>query len=441
MKNYTIKLGKLANMPRDPDNARKHSAAQLDQIEASMLEFGFTTPLLFDVVVRAGNGRHEVLERIYERGDTVTLPDGSKLPHGMVPYIDCSRWSDEQRKAYAIADNKIAANADWDEAQLRKALTELADAEFDPTLTGFDEAELKKQLAALAEDTGERGSLAADFGAPPFSVFDTRQGYWKDRKAEWEALTGNLSATKEEVLSGSTMLASINEGSSNFDPVLAELCMRWFCPAGGWVLDPFGGEQTKGVVAGTLGLNYRATEIRTDQVEVNEAVCGDFEGVRYACGSADEIDTLIPERGFNLCFTSPPYYDLEVYSADDMSAMGTYDEFMAMYESIFAKCVDMLADNAFLIVKIGEIRDKKTGIYRNFVGDNIAIFNRLGLHYYNEATIIHPPGTAPQRARRYMGTRKLAKLHQNVLVFAKGSPEAAAEACGEVSAVNLTAGD
>jgi hypothetical protein len=444
MPSQMIRLGRLADMPRDPDNARLHSPAQLAQLRQSIRDFGFTTPLLFDVVVRAGNGRHEALEALYAEGVEVRLPDGTPLPTGTVPYIDCTGWSPEQRRAYALADNRIAENATWNDEVLLRQLRELANTEFDMPALGFEgmEAELAKALAGMGkQDTGQRGSLASDFGAPPFSVFDTRQGYWQERRAQWEALTGNLSATKEGVLSGSTMLATINEGSSNFDPVLAELCMRWFCPQGGWVIDPFGGEQTKGVVAGTLGINYRATEIRADQVAVNEAACSTFDTVAYKCGSAEDIDKLVPERGFNFCFTSPPYYDLEVYSAEDMSALGTYEEFMAMYERIFAKCISMLADNAFLAVKIGEIRDKKTGVFRNFVGDNIAMFMRLGLHYYNEATIISPPGTAPQRARRYMESRKLAKLHQNLLVFVKGDVAKAVAACGPVTAVALGGGD
>lgn len=152
---YTIQLGVLASMPRDPNNARQHSEEQLKQIEESILEFGFTAPVLFDDVVRAGNGRHEALERIYSSGKTVTLPDGTPLPNGMIPFIDCKNWNDDQRTAYAIADNKIAANASWDEDKLRKQLKSLSELSFNVNLTGFNEQSLKEELALL--ESGGKG--------------------------------------------------------------------------------------------------------------------------------------------------------------------------------------------------------------------------------------------------------------------------------------------
>ena len=142
--------------------------------------------------------------------------------------------------------------------------------------------------------------------------------------------------------------------------------------------------------------------------------------MRYYCGDSNNISTIVPGRGFDFVFTSPPYYDLEVYSKEDMSALGTYDEFMRQYENIFRQCVDMLADNRFLVVKICEIRNKKTGVFRNFVGDNIALFNRLGLQYYNEIILLNQVGTAALRVNKQMVSRKLVKTHQNILVFFKG---------------------
>jgi SAM-dependent methyltransferase len=266
------------------------------------------------------------------------------------------------------------------------------------------------------------GALAARFGAPPFSVLDTRQGYWTLRKSEWKQLTGDLTETKENVLAGpGSMLASVNGGSSNFDPVLAELMYRWFCPPRGKILDPFGGEQTKGVVAGALGYTYRGVEFRPEQVAVNERACARFPSVAYRCGDSEGIEALVEERDFDLLLTSPPYYDLEVYSAADMSAMPSYADFLAKYQRIFEACARMLRpDGAFVVVKVGEIRDKDSGEYRDFVGDTVATLKAAGLHYYNEAVLINNPGTAPLRAAQSFRSRKLVKLHQNVLVFWSG---------------------
>ena len=129
-------------------------------------------------------------------------------------------------------------------------------------------------------------------------------------------------------------------------------------------------------------------------------------------------------KKYDLVFTSPPYYDLEIYSESekDGSAFETYEKFIAWYEEIFRQAVDRMADNRFLVVKIGEVRNKKTGAYHNFLGDNISIFKRLGLHYYNEMVLVTAVGSLPIRVgRQFSIGRKIGKTHQNILVFYKGS--------------------
>ena len=267
------------------------------------------------------------------------------------------------------------------------------------------------------------------FIVPPFSVINTVDEDWKNRKLRWLKITGNLTETKEgmikkEVPSEShleLLMQKLNGGSSNFDPVLAEIMIKWFNTKNGKVLDPFGGEQTKGVVCGELGYSYSGCEFRKEQVDLNKKICEKYENVNYYCGDSNNIDSIIKERNFDLCFTSPPYYDLEIYSKEDMSALGTYEEFMKQYKNIFSKCYNMLNDNRFLVIKVCEIRDKKTGIYRNFVGDNIRIMEEIGFKYYNEIIVLNSVGTLPLRATKQMNSgRKIGKRHQNVLVFFKG---------------------
>jgi len=175
-----------------------------------------------------------------------------------------------------------------------------------------------------------------------------------------------------------------------------------------------------GVIAGHLGLEYQACEIRQDQVDVNHQQIGDLKGVKYHCGDSVNISKIIQDREFDMCFTSPPYYDLEVYSKEDMSALGTYKEFMKMYETIFKQCVEMLADGAFLVVKVGEIRSKKTGYQRAFVADNVKMFQKLGLNFISEIILLNSIGTGAMRANRAWPTRSIIRCHQNVLVFCKG---------------------
>lgn len=391
-----------------PANAKQHPGEQVQHIANSIREFGFRQPIVVDAdnVVVIGHGR---------------LMAAKQLGLDSVPVLRADDLTDEQIRALRLADNKTN-ESEWDFELLEAELAEL-ELDFDMTDFGFDEVQV--DIPTVPDDEAHAGALAERYVVPPFSVLDARQGYWQDRKRQWLEITGDLSETRDGEfgkISGpaQTIIDSINGGTSNFDPVLAEVMYKWFCVPGGHVLDPFGGEQTKGVVAGELGYRYTGCEIRPEQCTLNREQTSRYTGVRYVCGDSNDIMQHIAERDFDMLFTSPPYYDLEVYSKEDMSALGTYDEFMAQYRNIFTQCFSMLRDGAFAVVKVGEIRDKKTGQYRCFVADNVKLMEDIGFKFYNDLVLITAIGTAQLRANNSMQTRKVVKCHQNVLVFYKG---------------------
>jgi len=110
-------------------NSRTHSDAQVAQIAASVREFGWTNPVLVDGEngIIAGHGR---------------ILAARKLGMEEVPCIELAGLSDTQRRAYIIADNKLALNAGWDDELLAIEFAELADAGFDNLLTGFTQDEI-----------------------------------------------------------------------------------------------------------------------------------------------------------------------------------------------------------------------------------------------------------------------------------------------------------
>ena len=284
-------------------------------------------------------------------------------------------------------------------------------------------------------------SLTDRFGVPPLTALDARSGYWGERKAEWRAFGVRGEEGRPYVfLGGWENLRSHPEKYrkklppplSIFDPVLCELVYRWFCPPGGSVLDPFAGESTKGVVASALGLRYVGVEIRPEQVAANEEKVREIGSAlspppRWLVGDSTQLSEIVTTRDvpFDFVWTSPPYYDLEVYEGgeSDGSTFGTYPEFMVWYEGIFRQAVDLLRPNRFLAVKVGDVRDQR-GAYRGFVADNVKLFMRLGLAYYNSAVLLTPLASAPLRAGlQFSRGRKLTKAHQEVLVFYKGDPQ------------------
>lgn len=125
-------------------NARTHSDAQVAQIAASIAEFGWTNPILVDGKsgVIAGHGR---------------LLAARKLGLDRVPVIELAHLTEAQKRAYILADNKLAENAGWDDELLAIELGELKDADFDLGLVGFDDAELSRLLGEAAEGLGESG--------------------------------------------------------------------------------------------------------------------------------------------------------------------------------------------------------------------------------------------------------------------------------------------
>jgi hypothetical protein len=135
-----------------------------------------------------------------------------------------------------------------------------------------------------------------------------------------------------------------------------------------------------------------------------------------------------PEADF--IFSCPPYGDLEVYSDDprDLSTM-SHDAFLGSYATIIYRAMERLKPNSFAAFVVGDFRDAR-GLFRNFVSDTISAFRIAGGHLYNEMILITPAGSLPIRAsKQFVASRKIGKTHQNVLVFVKGDPRAAAQAC------------
>jgi len=121
------------------NNSRTHSDEQVMQVASSIKEFGFTNPILIDDDggIIAGHGR---------------LMAAKKLDIDEVPCIRLGYLSEAQRKAYVIADNKLALNSGWDNDLLKIELMQLDSIDFDLNLTGFDLSELANIFDPVTEE-------------------------------------------------------------------------------------------------------------------------------------------------------------------------------------------------------------------------------------------------------------------------------------------------
>jgi len=300
----------------------------------------------------------------------------------------------------------------------------------------FDKHE-QLNIFGLTKNEEIESTLSDRFLIPPFSIFDTRQGYWQDRKKLWgglgirseigrEATTFNMKdwADKkrdEGKLSGNTMPSD----TSIFDPVICEVCYKWFCPDGGMIFDPFAGGSVRGIIAEKLGFKYVGIDLSEKQIEANRLNANELKvSPTWYSDDSVNVDKYLENESIDLIFSCPPYFDLEVYSdkPNDLSNMD-FDAFKQTYIEIIKRACPKLKNDRFAIFVVGDIRDKN-GYYRNLVDLTKCAFYKGECKVWNEIILLNQLTSAGMRsAAPFNANRKLTKVHQNILVFYKGDPK------------------
>lgn len=180
-----IKLVALSSLKKYSKNARTHSKEQVEAIANSMKEFGFNNPILVDSTntIVAGHGRMEAAKLI-----------GLKK----VPTIKLEHLTDAQRRAYIIADNKLALNAEWDEDLLSQELLDLTDMSFDLSLLGFAEYELGNIMGDTEFNPEDEWDGMPEFNQEDKSAFFSCIIHFKDQEAidKFSKLTEQTMTTK-----------------------------------------------------------------------------------------------------------------------------------------------------------------------------------------------------------------------------------------------------
>lgn len=270
------------------------------------------------------------------------------------------------------------------------------------------------------------GALRRRFIEPPFSVLDAKSGLWQERKRGWLEMGIKSEIGRDaECLIGkndSDYMPDMKTGVSVFDPALCELMYKWFCPEGGKILDPFAGGSVRGIVAHKLGFDYVGIELREEQVKENRK-----QGLEllpenqpaWICGDSNIELNAIENEKYDFVFSCPPYADLEVYSDDPADLSNKpYEDFLQLYESIISKTVDKLKPGHLAVFVVGDVRGED-GCYYDFISDTKKAFIKSGAKLYNEIILLDPIGTAMIRANAAFGSKKVVKIHQNILCFKK----------------------
>lgn len=273
------------------------------------------------------------------------------------------------------------------------------------------------------------------------NVWNSTKKEWLNGKAEWNerieaagekhGVANPKYATREGCWQGENgFSAVVNEGktlngnASVLDPFACEVCARIFMPTNGKrVYNPFGGGVQYGFVSGACGYEYVASEIRQNQCDANNAICSDFESVKWV---RSDSSTYEPEGMFDMVFTCPPYYRVEKYVDYDgnppegeINAMPTYEEFRETLFKGYKKAIEHLNDNCFFIAMVGDSRDGH-GAYYGMEAETELFLKEQGLHLYNKIIYLECAFTRLAQMKMTIDSRKFPKQEQKIIVAYKG---------------------
>ena len=490
MKTETVKLSQVQVNTANPRTITNEKFQKLVNSVLALPKMLELRPIVVDnmMVALGGNMRYRALtaisdlsedelkSRLFSIKDVQKKTEGEQqalLTHWLrwrdsptAIIIKASELSDAEQREFIIKDNigygdwdTDSLTAQWDNEELVDWGIEFPDAENALNAQNGDGSGSERQNSA------PESSLFDRFIVPPFSILDTRKGYWQDRKKKWYELMGDLGDSRKDTLVTSLEIKYkdlyqrtrehrkelglsfkeyidkyvsqedlekeqakiVAQGVSIFDPVVSEVMCRWFTPkSGSKIFDCFAGDTAKGLVFAECGHSFIGIELRPEQVEINNKIIADRgKDIRYICDDGQNVAQHIEPESQDLLFSCPPYFDLEVYSdlPNDASNQGTYEDFIRVLDNGFSGAVGCLKNNRFAVIVVGDVRDKKTGFYYDFCGDIKRIFKKNGMRLYNEIILVEQTASTALRASRYMDSRKVAKTHQHVLVFFKGDPK------------------
>jgi len=282
----------------------------------------------------------------------------------------------------------------------RKLLGQITMVNCWPT-TGADWLRIKREWKKEINAAGERRGIQN----PSYA---TREGCWQGEAGFANVVTGHHH----------------NHNASVLDPVACEIIMQYLMPIEGRrVYNPFGGGVQFGFVAGSLGYEYLASEIRQNQCDANNAICSNFKNVKWV--QADS-STYEPEGMFDLVFACPPYYKVEKYTdydgeppAGEINHMGNYQEFRDALFSGYEVAVEHLNDNCFFVVMTGDSRDSN-GSYRCHEAETEIFLRDKGLNIYNKIVYLESTFTRLAQAKKTLHFRKWPKCEQKIIMCYKG---------------------
>lgn len=445
-KSHDLIKVKISDVKFDDQNPNQMTREQMAGLRQSMNRWGYLTPIIIDQNNLIADGEHRLL--VYK-----------ELGYEEIPAYRLTLETDSERRMIRQVMNKLHGDHESKlDAQELESLRKLDLLPQLAELIAHDENILKRLIADFHPDstvlsdstinTGlahNAGTLALRWGIPPFSVLDRRTQTWQVRRRQWLEFGIASEQGREDVVLYAKHLnvrtGPMKDGKTNanyrptvsvFDPVIAEIMIRWFCipSKGAKILDPFSGGSVRGIVASVLGHEYTGVDLSQKQVDANEdqyyalekRMPEEHTKPKWICGDSTELKNLVSERDYDFVLTSPPYFKVEHYSESkqDLNNM-TWPQFQESYNKIIIQACELLKPNAFVAWNVGNARDPSTKFYVNQPDFTTHCFEQSGFHLQNEFAVIHPTYSLAFRVGGMFPSRRtVPRQHEYVLVFYNG---------------------
>jgi DNA modification methylase len=178
-----------------------------------------------------------------------------------------------------------------------------------------------------------------------------------------------------------------------------------------------------GFITGYYGLEYVASEIRKNQCDANNKLCGEFFDVKWV---QSDSSTYEPDGMFDLVFTCPPYYRVEKYVDYDgeppegeINSLPSYKQFKEKLFAGYELAIKHLAEDRFFVIMTGDSRDSN-GAYNCSEAETEIFLRDQGLKIYNRIVYLESEFTRLAQAKVTLQTRKFPKCEQKIIVAFKG---------------------
>jgi len=281
----------------------------------------------------------------------------------------------------------------------------------------------------IDESRDTRNVWMSEFGFRPTSIWDIgHKANWKHsrilQKLMPETVASDTYITGD--ISKGTILVPIKENTSQFPLELGRRVVKFWSEPGDMVFDPFSGMGERMQITAYLGRHYHGYDVSEKfQVQkqgmIDKPMLAPYKGERHIY-LHDSRQVEFPDNHFDMSYTSPPYYDVEVKAYGDepeqLGNAGTYEDFLEAYEQVIKETIRVVKEEKYIIFIVGDFRKDKRLI--PFHCDTINIFERNGCTHHD--CIIYEVGTLTaaflQPIKDY---KRMGKTHEYVLVFKKNN--------------------